>query len=226
MSRMQSTTEEPMGQRANAASDAGRTRDRHGQRERGGFASTVPSRAACWVSAAVLAVYLVVMNFGAGVIAELAGYRGSTGMLFGLSMSPGYGPVRAHRILLALGARGRLADALTLAVFDVGFPLVYGLVLSRGLRRLGGRLAISDRNRRRLGWIPLVAMAANWLADACVFAMIGAFPRDLAVVALAASVLTALKFAVIGLSVVGLVVGLVVVGIRRRRPRIAGVAAG
>jgi hypothetical protein len=147
------------------------------------------------------------MNVGSTVIASIAGYHGKVGMLFALSMSPGYGPATAHGILTALGPQGRIADAATLAVFDVAFPLLYGWVLSAALRRLTAGWRISTGTRTVVVRFPLVAVAANWLADACIFTLIAAFPASLGAVAMAASVLTAIKLAVILVSVAGVVVG-------------------
>src|SRR5215469_13745715 len=162
---------------------------------------STPSRRALLTGTAVLAAWFAMMNVGSGVIASIAGYHGSSGMLFALSMSPGYGPAAAHGILTALGPQGRIADAVTLAAFDVAFPLLYGWVLSAALRKLTAGSRISARTRRIVVRFPLVAVAANWLADACIFTMIAAFPASLGPVAGAASVLTTIKLAVILVSV-------------------------
>lgn len=176
----------------------------------------VPSQRAVWVSVAVLPLYMIVMNLGALTIARFAGYHRSSGMLFGLSMSPGYGPRRAHDILIALGARGRLADAVTLAVFDVAFPVVYGMLLSRGLRLVAARLGWSARARKTVAIVPLAAVAANWLADVCIVSLIAAFPHSIVPLAVAASTLTGVKFAVIGASSACLVACAGLLGVRSR----------
>ncbi|MDQ2790326.1 MAG: hypothetical protein M3Y73_11640, partial [Actinomycetota bacterium] len=51
----------------------------------------------------------------------------------------------AHGVLIALGARGRLADAVTLAIFDVAFPLIYGLT---GLRPSPTSVVVVGSGRR------------------------------------------------------------------------------
>jgi hypothetical protein len=157
------------------------------------------------------------MNVGSMGIAAIAGYHGPTGMLFGLSMSPGYGPAEAHGILTAFGPRGRVADAMALGAFDVTFPLLYGWVLSAALRKLSAGWRVSARMRTRVGRFPLIAVAANWLADACIFALIAAFPATSAPVAVAASALTTIKMAVILVTVATLAVGCVAAGIARIR---------
>jgi len=174
-----------------------------------------PSRRALLTGIAVLAAWFVAMNVGSAVIASIAGYHGKTGVLFALSMSPGYGPAAAHGILTALGPQGRLADAVTLAVFDVAFPLLYGWVLSAALRKLTAGSRIPARTRAIVVRIPLLAVAANWLADACIFGLIAAFPASLSAVAVAASVLTTIKLAVIGVSVAAVVAGGAVSAMRR-----------
>ena len=176
-----------------------------------------PSRRALLTGIAVLAAWFAVMNVGSAVIASIAGYHGKVGSLFALSMSPGYGPAAAHGILTALGPRGRIADAVTLAVFDVAFPLLYGWVLSAALRKLTAGSRISARTRTIVVRFPLVAVAANWLADACIFALIAAFPVMPGAVAVAASVLTTVKLAVILISVALAVVGGAAAAMRRIR---------
>ena len=178
---------------------------------------STPSRRALLTGTAVLAAWFAVMNVGSRVIASLAGYHGNSGMLFALSMSPGYGPAAAHGILTALGPQGRIADAVTLAAFDVAFPLLYGWVLSAALRRLTAGSRISARMRVIVVRFPLVAVAANWLADACIFTLIAAFPASLGAVAVAASVLTTIKLAVILVSAAMVIVGGATAAIMRIR---------
>jgi hypothetical protein len=176
-----------------------------------------PSRRALLTGTAALAGWFAVMNAGAVIIAAIAGYQGRTGALFALSMSPGYGPAAAHGILTGLGAHGRVADAATLGVFDVAFPLLYGWVLSAALRRLAAGWRVSARTRIGVARFPLVAVAANWLADACILALIAAFPAALGPVAVAASVLTAVKLAVILISVAAVLAGGAAAAIARVR---------
>jgi hypothetical protein len=176
-----------------------------------------PSRRALLTGTAALAAWFVMMNVGSPVIASIAGYHGNSGMLFALSMSPGYGPAAAHGMLTALGPHGRIADAATLAVFDVAFPLLYRWVLSAALRKLAARWRISARTRTAVGRFPLVAVASNWLADACILALIASFPASLGPVAVAASVLTAVKLAVILISAAAVVAGGAAVAVARVR---------
>src|SRR5215469_12146147 len=172
-----------------------------------GNRTSTPSRRALSTGTAALAAWFVVMNVGSGVIASIAGYHGNTGMVFALSMSPGYGPATAHGILTALGPHGRVADAITLALFDVAFPLLYGWVLSAALRKLAAGWRIPARLRTSVARLPLVAVAANWLADACIFALIAAFPASLRPVAIAASMFTTIKLAAIAVSAATVVAG-------------------
>jgi hypothetical protein len=176
-----------------------------------------PSRRALLTGTVALAAWFAVMNVGSPAIASIAGYHGSSGLLFALSMSPGYGPAAAHGILTALGPHGRVADAITLSVFDVAFPLLYGWVLSAALRKLSAGWRISARTRRSVARFPLVAVAANWLADACIIMLIAAFPASLSGVAAAASALTTIKLAVIAASAAAVVLGGIAAGIARLR---------
>jgi hypothetical protein len=157
------------------------------------------------------------MNVSSPAIASIAGYHGNTGMLFALSMSPGYGPATAHGILTALGPHGRVADAITLGLFDGAFPLLYGWVLSAALRKLAAGWRIPATMRAGAARLPLVAVAANWLADVCILTLIAAFPASLRPVALAASVLTTIKLVVIVVSAAAVVVGGAAAAIARVR---------
>jgi hypothetical protein len=182
---------------------------------------STPSRRALLTGTAVLIAWFAVMNVGAGVIGSIAGYQGSSGMLFALSMSPGYGPAAAHGILTALGPHGRLADAVALAAFDVAFPLLYGWVLSAVLRKLTAGSRMPARMRAVVVRFPLVAVAANWLADACIFTLIAAFPASLSAVAAAASVLTTIKLAVIMVSAAMVIAGGAAAAVMRVRRAVA-----
>ena len=182
---------------------------------------STPSRRALLTGTAVLIAWFAVMNVGSGVIAAIAGYHGGSGMLFALSMSPGYGPAAAHGILTALGPHGRLADAVTLAAFDVAFPLLYGWVLSAALRKLTAGSRMSARLRRVVVRFPLAAVAANWLADACILILISAFPASPSAVAAAAGVLTTIKLTVIMMSAAMVVVGGAAAAITRIRRVVA-----
>jgi len=178
---------------------------------------STPSRRALLTGSAVLAAWFAVMNVGSGVIASIVGYHGNSGMLFALSMSPGYAPAAAHGILTALGPQGRIADAVTLAVFDVAFPLLYGWVLSAALRKLTAGSRMPARMRTIVVRFPLVAVAANWLADACILTLIATFPASLGAVAVAASLLTTIKLAVILASAAAVIVGGAAAAITRIR---------
>jgi hypothetical protein len=132
----------------------------------------------------------------------LAGAMGYTGRLplFALSNAPTYTPAQAHAFLAAYGSAGRLAYAVSLALFDVVFPILYGGVLSTGLRLVAHGAHLAPRAQRAAGRVPFIATGANWAADVCILALLFAYPSPLAPAAVAAAVLTLVKFAALGAS--------------------------
>ena len=164
---------------------------------------------------AALAGYFVLLNVGTAFLASATHYRRGLGQLFTLSMSIGYSPAAASAILGRLGPQGRSTYGLTLVAFDLLLPLLYAAALSLGLRRMAGSLGLAPGWTALAGRLPLVAVVANWLADACLLAMIQLYPRVPVSLAVAASVLTTVKLLVIGVSGAAILAGATVVLVRR-----------
>lgn len=160
-----------------------------------------------WTLLAGLTGYFIVLNVGSALVAHVTGYAGPTRQLFSLSMTPGYTPAAAHDILTSLGSSGRAADAITLAAFDLAFPLLYATFLAACLRLVARRLDLSPSQQGRLASVPFMAAAANWIADLCILAMVGLYPSTPTMLALGASVFTTLKLTVIGLSLAAALAG-------------------
>lgn len=172
--------------------------------------------------AGAFVAYLVAMNVGAALIARATGYVGDIGKVFALSMSAGYSPAAAHLTLIGLGPSGRKADVITLAAFDVFFPLVYTALLSVGLLVVTRYLGLHGRVRRAAIAVPFGAAVANWLADVAIIVMLLTYPAESTALALAASVFTTVKLFSLGLSAAGIALGAAVILGRliiTRRPR-------
>ena len=168
-----------------------------------------------WILLGGLALYVVALNVGTALIAHATAYSGGSGDLFSLSMTPGYSPTQAHQTLSQLGSTGRAADGITLAVFDIGFPLLYGTLLAVGLNRIAARLGFSQGGRRLVTGLPLIAAVANWLADVSIIVLIVRYPSSSDAAAIAASLFTTIKLFIIVASILAIVVGAVVVALRR-----------
>ena len=186
------------------------------------FAPSVhPTARAFWLLVGGLITWLALMSVVPGLIANRMGYVGTL-PLFALSNTPGYSPTQAHAFLTTYGASGRMAYAASLGIFDIVFPILYGCVLSVGLRLIARGLHLSPRLERFVGRTPLVAVAANWVADVCILALLFGYPSQLAPVATAAGILTFAKLAVLGVSFLSLVFGAAVLLIRGGAHRISG----
>jgi hypothetical protein len=102
------------------------------------------------IGLASLAVYVVVQNVDATLIASATGYTGNVGQLFTLSM--------------------------TLACFDILFPLFYATTLAIGLRLVTSRLRIPRPALAMIAAVPFVAAAANRVAGVLIIGIVASYP--------------------------------------------------
>lgn len=167
---------------------------------------TQPSPRPFWLLLGILAAYMLVLSVVPDLVGRAMGYTGSL-RLFALSNVPHYTPVQAYAWLAEYGSQGRRAYAVTLAIFDSVFPLLYASFLAVGLRLVGARLGLPPWLRRLAGRVPFAATAANWLADAGILTMLLSYPHQPALVATLASVLTLIKFLVLAISAIALLGG-------------------
>jgi len=139
----------------------------------------------------VLAVGAFVIENGFDFVGSVPYFRRLTGGLGILDMLPFPDPARAHRALALLGAEGRHQYSVLLVTFDVLFPLTVALFFRSWL---GGRLR----------WLPWVTLALDYAENVACGVLVATFPHESAGVASLAGVLTALKFAGYGASVLAL----------------------
>lgn len=165
-----------------------------------------PSTRRFWTLCAALVAWLALMSVVPGVMAGAMGYTGKL-QLFALSNMPGYTPTQAYADLTTYGSDRRAAYAVSLGLFDIVFPLLYGSVLSVGLRLVAGNLGLRGRVRSVAGIAPFVAVAANWLADICLVALLLSYPTRLTVIVPGTSLFTTIKLVVMMLGFVCLFVG-------------------
>lgn len=159
-----------------------------------------------WMLLGALIAWLALMSIVPTMIAHAMGYTGAR-QLFALSNAPTYTPAQAHAVLAAYGSSGRLAYAVSLGLFDIVFPILYGSLLSVGLRLVTRGMRLSPRAQHIAGYAPYIACVANWMADVCILALLLGFPSQLTPLAVVAAAMTMVKFLVIGLSAISLLVG-------------------
>ncbi len=168
-----------------------------------------PSRATKWLGVAAIAM-LALANapgfpWSAKALRALAGGERI------LDMRIGYSPGDAHRLMDALGAAGRRRYLQEIWTMDLLLPAVCGLFLFS---------AIGRGPFRRWRLLGLLAGAADFLENGAVTGLLLAYPARRDGLALAASALTAVKFALYFAAL-----GLAALGAWRGRRRAAGSAA-
>lgn len=159
-----------------------------------------------WLWLIVLIVYLVVESVGFYLIPQWMGYKGKL-QIFALNNPPPYNATQAYAFLDEYGSTGRAAYSVAM-VFDVLFPFLYATVLSIGLRLIVGSMCLPLRVQWVIGKLPFLAALANWIADIFILILLNS-PNRFVIIAIIASVLTSLKFLIIGICVVGLLLGAV-----------------
>ena len=172
-----------------------------------------------WMWLLIFLAYLVVESAGFYLIPLWMGYKGKL-PVFALNNPPPYSASQALAFVNEYGSAGRAAYTVSL-VFDVLFPFLYAMVLSTGLRLIAGSLHFPPGVQRVTGTLPFLAAVANWIADIFILILLN-FPTRSIIIASIASVLTSLKFLILGICIVGLLVGAVYIlvrkSIRRMKP--------
>lgn len=165
-----------------------------------------------WTWLIVLIVYLVIESIGFYLVPQWMGYKGSL-QIFALNNPPPYDATQAYVYLNEYGKTGRAAYSVSM-VFDILFPFLYATVLSVGLRLITRYMHLPQRVQWVAGWFPFLAAVANWVADIFILILLNNSAR-LDVIATIASVLTSIKFLVIGISVVCLLLGAIYLLVRK-----------
>jgi hypothetical protein len=128
-------------------------------------------------------------------------------------------PAEIAAMVAAYGEAGRVHYALFEATMDVLYPLVYGLMLIALIgwcarrARLGGK-ALGEKASRALVLLPVAVVAADYLENAGIITLLVRYPDAPFGVAAAVSVLTGVKWSLVGLCL-ALAAGLAVAGWRR-----------
>jgi hypothetical protein len=117
----------------------------------------------------------------------------------------------------ALGPVGRGQHRIGLLTLDTVIPLTYGWAMFRAarfyLQRLGAPPAVHS-----LRWLPVVAMLCDFAENACIVALLTAYPARPATVAAALLAFAWTKWILLASTVVGILAGWAFLRVRRPLP--------
>jgi len=111
-----------------------------------------------------------------------------------------YTPAQAYSVLAAYGAAGRAFDLSSELTLDLIYPIIYCLFFCLASLYFLQRAAPGRPNLARLALIPFLALAADYLENAGLIALLVNYPAQLVAVAEATSLLTTLKWLLQGAS--------------------------
>ena len=117
-----------------------------------------------------------------------------SGGLVILDLRTGYTPDQAYTLFEALGTEGRQLYGTMLLAGDILLPITYSLFFAAIAAWLLRQVVPSDHPAQRLSLLAFVGGAADLAENACVLAMLAAFPHRLDGVAWASSLLKIPKF--------------------------------
>jgi hypothetical protein len=128
-----------------------------------------------------------------------------------------YTPAQAYAALAAYGPGGRAFNLGSELTLNLVYPLVYSLFFCLTSLYFLQRAAPGRPALARLALIPFLALAADYLENAGLIALLLNYPAQLTGVAIATSLLTSLKWVLQGLSLVLLVVSAIWALLARRQ---------
>jgi len=105
-----------------------------------------------------------------------------------------YSPDRLYEIISAYDAQGRRGYALSHLTADLIFPLVYTFLFSTAISFTFRRAFPVDSPLQRLNLMPFGLMAADLIENTLLVALLLSFPKRLNSLAMAAGVVTAVKW--------------------------------
>jgi|SRR5579884_3717882 len=167
-----------------------------------------------WIWLIILIAYIVIESVGFYLIPQWMGYKGKL-QIFALNNPPPYSATQALAYVDEYGSAGRAAYTVAM-VFDILFPFLYAMVLSIGLRLIVGSMGFPLRVQWAISRFPFLASLANWIADICILILLNTSSRSV-VIAFIASVLTSLKFLILGICIIGLLLGAIYLLVRKGR---------
>ena len=173
-----------------------------------------------WVALAALLIFLL---FTALVLPQQATKAElETGSADSPDTSFFYTPGELYRIAEAYGEQGRQAYIRARFTFDLIWPLIYTLFLVTAISWVFGRAFAPDSRWQRTNLAPLLGALFDYLENVSTSLVMGRYPAQTPVVDLLAPLFTALKWALLGVSFLLLLVGVVVAIGRWIRRRVRG----
>ncbi len=119
-----------------------------------------------------------------------------------------YTPEKAFQMITAYGSEGRsLYIAMTLTA-DLVYPIIYGLLFLLAMIYFFRSTFAPDSVVQGVIYIPLAAMAADYLENICLVILLAAFPNWLEGMAQAANIFTGLKWGLVLTSIIIVLAGL------------------
>jgi hypothetical protein len=115
-----------------------------------------------------------------------------------------YSPEAAYRIIDGLGPQGRKSYAIVALTLDLLYPLVYTLLFILSIYAIFRRTFPSKLALRKLAFLPLGMLAADYLENFSIAVLLLRYPQRLPALARSASLFTGLKwvFTIINLGVI------------------------
>lgn len=122
-----------------------------------------------------------------------------------------YSPTKIYQIVERFGASGRYEYVRTRFTFDLIFPLIYGGFLVTAISWLYARILNKKDRRGLINLIPLGGVIFDYLENISVSVVMLRFPQPATLAGSLAGIFTALKWTLMGVSLVVLVMGVLFV---------------
>jgi len=126
-----------------------------------------------------------------------------------------YTPTQVYDVISDYGEQGRQHHAVTELTADLLYPILYSLLLSLLATLVFRRAFATTSFMQKLWRLPFVAALTDYGENATVVTLLLRYPQKLTGVAWAASLFTTAKWALVGVSFILVVIGLVALLIKR-----------
>jgi len=126
-----------------------------------------------------------------------------------------YTPTQVYDVISDYGEQGRQHHAVTELTADLVYPILYSLLLSLLVTLVFRRAFARTGFMQKLWLLPFAAALTDYAENITVVTLLLRYPQKLTGVAWAASLCTTAKWALVGVSFILIIVGLVVLLIKR-----------
>jgi hypothetical protein len=175
----------------------------------------MPAKLTNWKTVIVLVVLILPFNVfifptRSAKLRELAGKNVPT-----IDSMFAYTPTQVYDVISDYGEQGRQHHTVTELTADLLYPILYSLLLSLLATLIFRRAFATTSFMQKLWRLPFVAALTDYGENATVVTLLLRYPQKLTGVAWAASLFTTAKWALVGVSFILIVVGLVASLIKR-----------